>query len=111
MKHEISENRRSLTVTLDPDEQQELNEAIEGMEHPRLEEVLESLVCNSELDWIDPTETGDLTDAPMIGIRDYDDTGGPTDLGSVLERWAFMNYQVEDPVAVLAETGRLVFIC
>jgi hypothetical protein len=48
----------------------------------------------------------------MLGTRDNDEDGqtGPTGHGIVMERWAFMNYQVQDPVEVLAETGRLVFV-
>lgn len=118
MKHEISHNRNKLTVTIDAHEQAELKERIEDLKHAPedrpyipIEDVLEPLVCNSDLDWIDPTETGDLTEAPMLGTRDNDEDGqtGPTGQGVVLERWAFMDYQVTDPVLELAETGRLIF--
>ncbi len=48
-------------------------------------ELFEELLANSNLEWIDPAETGDLTSAPMVGLRDGD--------GKVSARWAFMNYQ------------------
>lgn len=48
-------------------------------------DVLDRLIANSELDWVSPSETGDLTDAPMLGIRGED--------GMVIERWAYMKYE------------------
>lgn len=32
-------------------------------------QALESLICNSDLDWIRPEEIGALTDAPILGFR------------------------------------------
>ena len=66
-------------------------------------EALEHLLANSELDWISPEETGDLTSAPMLGLRDKD--GNATDA-----RWAFMDYQIRSFVTDLIETGQAVFI-
>jgi len=34
----------------------------------QLADILEPLTCNSELDWVLPEYTGDLTGAPMLGI-------------------------------------------
>jgi hypothetical protein len=65
-------------------------------------EALESLIANSELDWIDPSEAGDLTDAPILGIRD--ENGNATD-----ERWGYMDYAVSDPLEVLREKGEIRF--
>ena len=78
------------------------NESGEFNSHAEYE-ALESLVCNSELYWIDPSETGDLTDAPMLGLRgeDYDE---------VIARCAFMDYEVRSFVSDLIETGRAVFV-
>ncbi len=65
-------------------------------------DALDWLVCNSELEWIDPSETGDLTDAPMLGIRDEN--------GEVRARWAYMDYQVRSFVSDLVERGEAVFV-
>jgi len=40
-----------------------------------LEDVMESIIGNSELDWIQPEEIGALTDAPIIGVVLRDDQG------------------------------------
>ena len=66
-------------------------------------EALEVLICNSDLEWIDPSETGDLTDAPMLGIRDHK--------GRIFHHWAYMDYQVRSFIDDLIETGRAIFIC
>jgi len=62
-------------------------------------EILEWFTCSSEWEWIAPSETGDLTDAPMLGIRLYDEDG------IVSERYAFMNYAVRSFLDDLADTG------
>lgn len=89
--------------------------------------ILEPLICNSELNWINPTDTGDLTDAPMIGITGGDDDAtrerkgtygaihGGSDVGGefyypILERWAYMDYQVRSFCDDLLETGEAVFV-
>ena len=65
-------------------------------------EVLESLIDNSELGWIAPEECGDLTDAPILGLRDEN--------GKVTARWAFMDYQVRSFLTDLVETGQAIFV-
>ena len=67
-----------------------------------LHDVLEPLVSNSDLEWIDPSETGDLTSAPMLGIRDR--------YNIVEARFAYMDYQVRSPVQDLIERGQAVFV-
>lgn len=64
-------------------------------------EVFETLISNSELEWIDASETGDLTDAPILGIRG--DSG-------ILARWAYMDYQIKSPLDDLANNGEVIFI-
>ena len=64
-------------------------------------DVLDRLIANSELDWVSPSETGDLTDAPMLGIRGED--------GMVIERWAYMAYEVKSFLDDLID-GEAVFI-
>jgi hypothetical protein len=65
-------------------------------------EAVEKLIANSELEWIDAEETGDLTSAPMLGLRD--------EQGQVISRWAFMDYQVRSFIDDLIEKGKAVFI-
>jgi hypothetical protein len=107
MQYTINETRSRLTIHADPDDRARLAEIkaddpdewgttmSEG-------EILESLICNSELQWINPADTGDLTGAPMIGIRGEDET--------ILERWAFMSYEVRSFCDDLLTTGEAVFI-
>lgn len=82
------------------------------------------LTCNSELEWINPADTGDLTDAPMLGIlgsavrddetpRGYNGPKiyvGPGLVQPILERWAFMDYQVRSVLEDLRDNGECVFI-
>ena len=89
--------------------------------------IIEPIICNSELNWINPADTGDLTDAPMIGITGGDDTmtrectgphgaihGGGDEQGAfyypILERWAYMSYETRSFCDDLLETGEAVFI-
>ena len=65
-------------------------------------DALESLLGNSPLEWISPEETGDLTSAPMLGLRN--------DEGEVTARWAFMDYQVRSFLTDLVEDGRAIFV-
>lgn len=56
---------------------------------------------------IDANQTGDMTDAPMI-CDDFtvEDNGDEVVYGNV---WAFLNYQVEDPLETLRDKGEVVF--
>jgi hypothetical protein len=81
-----------------------LPEAREDIEvgKTQLGDVIEHQLCNG---WerVAPEEIGALTDAPIITDdcqRDGD--GKLTECGPV---YAYMDYQVSDPVAVLAERG------
>jgi len=107
MHYTLNEKRNRLTIHADPDDQAWLAE----IKTDDLDKwgtlvceigVMEFLIYNSELEWIDPSETGDLTDAPMLGIRGEDET--------VLERWAFMSYQIRSFCDDLLTTGEAVFI-
>lgn len=105
IKHEISTDRKTLTLRTDESTSYDLR-TMRG-EDPdwgtiRVEcDALDYLTSNSELQWVDPSETGDLTDAPMLGIRDEN--------GTVLERWAFMSYAVRSFLEDLADKGEAVF--
>jgi len=74
-------------------------------------EFFESFLCNSDLDWVPPEITGDLTDAPILGIYEYDPELNSGDGEYYLvERWAFMDYQVKSVLEELLENGRIIFI-
>ncbi len=108
MKFTISKDRTRLTITADEIERKHLRELpADGHRDAictdsAMVDWLENLVCNSELDWIRPEETGDLTSAPMLGIRDAAD--------QVIERWAFMDYQVRSVLEDLRDKGEVIFI-
>jgi hypothetical protein len=131
MKYTISDDRRTLTLICEDNEQQNIR-TIREEEDPTWGtqqaecETLESLLCNSELDWVNPADTGDLTDAPMLGIiggeedetREESGPYGATHCGGdeggawfspILERWAFTPYAVRSFLDDLADTGRAVF--
>ena len=51
-----------------------------------LYEIFEWLTCNSDHEFVQPEETGDLTSAPLLGRRD--------EQGNIVQRWGFMDYQL-----------------
>ncbi len=53
-------------------------------------------------EFIDPIECGDLTDAPIIGLRNSE--------GLVVERWGWMDYQVCSIADAIMNTGRAVLV-
>ena len=81
-----------LIITANPED-------IEGMSE---NDIIDELRIDSELEIVYPWECGDLTDAPMLGLRD--------DEGNVTARWAFMSYAVELFSDVLREHGKVVFV-
>ncbi len=135
MKFEISPNRRSLTIIADEQDRKLLRE---GWDNPgetdldsdkALHEFFEGPLANSEFQWVQPEWCGDLTDAPILGLLG-DDVGesevktfpanyhGWREIGfngrekvfqPVLERWAFLDYQVRSPLADLLENGKVIF--
>ena len=134
MKFTISPNRYRLTITVDETERQQLRELGETVhQDATMHDFLEPLTCNSELEWINPADTGDLTDAPMLGILGSENTiegierlakGKPGICGSrlcghwdgkdrhqpILERWAFMDYQVRSVLEDFRDKGEAVFV-
>lgn len=126
-----------LTLECSPEEQAELRELSaayteEGRNHwtdQDESEFLERLIGNSALNWINPADTGDLTDAPMLGIwgpdipesrkGEYPQAFGFTQCGCwdgklqympILNRWAFEPYQVRSFLTDLMETGKTEFL-
>jgi hypothetical protein len=106
MNYKISKDWRTLTITADRMERKLLRE---GWDNPgvtnidsdkAMYEFLEPLVSNSELEWINPVDTGDSTSAPMLGILGDD----------IIARFAFMDYQVRSVLEDLRDTGKVVFV-
>lgn len=125
MTHQISPDRKTLTILFTEKERQNLRELGELIhQDATMHDCLEGLTCNSELEWISPADTGDLTSAPMLGIlgdeqRDDATPGGyrgtkvstgPGMIQPILERWAFMDYQVRSVLEDLRDTGKAVFV-
>lgn len=70
-------------------------------------ELFEDIFGNSDWDILRPEDIGVLTNAPIIGYGvDTDDDGSLTD---VLDVFWFPNYQVEDPLEILYNEGKVVF--
>ena len=107
MKLKFNSDRTKLTVTASGAERRELKTLGDEIHaDATLHEWFEQLISNSDLDWIDPSETGDLTSAPMLAIRFHDNE---TETYAVLERWAFMDYQVRSVLEDLRDRGEAVF--
>ena len=108
MNYHISKDRKTLTLTADAEERAEL--AAQGDEifsDQETYDTLEHVICNSELQWMNASETGDLTDAPILGIYG----AGPNDQTQVVsERWAYMDYQVKTLLEALRDDGKAVLI-
>ena len=66
----------------------------------------ESIIGNSDLDWIPAEDIGALTDSPIIGESSVRDDGTREVWGRV---WWFPDYQTRDPAEDLARRGRAVF--
>lgn len=132
MTYEISPDGRTLTILATPVEATNLrtirDEGGDFGTYRAEVECLEQLLANSELDWVDPVDTGDLTDAPMLGILGNDgmtreevdavecygalQTGcwdGRDRFSPILQRWAFMSYQIRSFMSDLADDGKAVF--
>lgn len=123
MKYSISPDRSKLIITADESERSEMREN-DFKSDKALYESFEKLIANSELQWINPEDTGDLTDAPMLGI--LGDIGpnvtGPrilvgawgtppiSNYFEINERWAFMDYALRSPLEDLILKGEVVFV-
>jgi hypothetical protein len=85
-------------------------------------DIFEPVICNSELDWLSSTDTGDLTEAPLLGVlaprpvRERQgacvftgfDPVGPL-YYPIVGRWAFMDYERMSPQEKLLRDGVCVF--
>lgn len=110
MKCTISEDAQTLTITASEDDLRDLRELKENdpffQSDSTLHDFFERLTCNSAFEWVDADETGDLTSAPMLGIRDTPDDD--QDSGSLLFRWAYMDYALRSPLDDLLEHGKVI---
>jgi hypothetical protein len=134
MTYTISPDRRQLTIHATSQDQEVLRGLGETIhQDDTMHAALESLVCNSELDWINPADTGDLTDAPMLGILGEPGTidemkrlaeSKPGICGStlaghwrgkdrhlpILDRWGWMNYAVKSLLEALRDDGEAMLV-
>jgi hypothetical protein len=108
---EYTYDDKKLTITVDEETRgflQDLIEANGGEANLRCEyDALESLVCNSDLEWIQPHEIGALTDAPILGIVERDDHGTIT---RVIHAWGFEPYALRSFVSDLIDDGKATFV-
>lgn len=121
-----------LVITIDADTQAHLAERQTEDDFDSVNymyDVFEDLVCNSNLDWISPDITGDLTDAPILGIlgeaipgsegdgvlagcyppEDCPDGEPVPHYHPVIDRWGYMDYALKCPQEDLANHGKVVF--
>ena len=110
MKTQFNPDRTRLTITASEGERANLRSLGETIHSDTmLADVFEHITANSNLEWIRPEETGDLTDAPMLGVCDYHKTRLCQER-AVLMRWAFMDYQVRSVLEDLRDKGEVVFV-
>jgi len=133
MTHEFRNNRSQLVILADAQDRADLRELKDedpdkwGTSQAEIEQ-LEHMLCNCELGWINPEDTGDLTDAPILGIVAGSDDEiitenkgphGAIVVGSwdgamryapILERWAYMLYERRTFLEDLLDKGEAVFV-
>lgn len=135
MKHTIHTATGNLIITADESEREQLRalRTENGGHFTSNDESdqLENLLGNSELQWLDPAATGDLTSAPMLGITYAGKDGdglrerslpphrfGEINVGAdeeggffaaISHRWAFMKYQIHSFLDDLADKGECVW--
>jgi hypothetical protein len=105
MRYEINEN--GLTIIADKKDVETLktvkDEKGDGFNcDDVMFDLLEGLVCNSELEWCSPYDVGALTSAPMLCIRAKD--------GEIETIFAFMDYQITSVQAELLDNNKVFFI-
>lgn len=129
MKYTFNATRTLLTISADEIDRANLREMGEEIHQEKtMCEFFDPLIYNSELNWIDAANTGDLTSAPMLGILSEPefkrhnletvrnrkniisscDTNGLM-VCHVVERWAFMDYQVRSVLEDLRDRGEAIF--
>lgn len=131
MDYMISKDRKRLTIYANTGERSDLmrQTGTSGIQsYEAMYDWFESLIATTELEWIPEGTTDDLTSAPMLGIlgeegnKDHTvflENHGLIDTGCdgywalarpILERWAFMDYQVRSVLEDLRDKGECVFV-
>ena len=130
MIFKISPDGRTLTVIASENEREQLRQMKNLQADETLYQFFEHIVCRSGLNWLNPADTGDLTDAPILGILGETQPANSKTLPShhgvvfvghygeppqdqvqpIIERWAFMDYQLRSPLEALRDKGEAVFI-
>lgn len=136
MKYRITDN--ALTITVSPAEQEGLR-ALHASDPDKFDTddamfVVLAMFTNHECYfWVDPSDTGDLTSAPILALFGEEEVGPspeeakgkglylvghfPPKPGEAIEyhyypithRWAFMDYQVTTPQRQLMDRGETTF--
>ncbi len=107
MNYEILENG-NLKLTPDEDELEEIKE-VENIHYDGIYfDVMESLVCNSDIDHIHPEEVGALTGAPILGIVSRDDY--TNEITEIYNLWWYPDYAIRGPQEDMLEYGYAIFI-
>jgi hypothetical protein len=130
MNHSFNPDKTELTLTIGKSERHFLKTFKGEFTDKIMVEMFEDLIDATELDWIDPSVTGDLTSAPMLAIWGGErpllpgETEGKGNLTAfyvwgnppekpyiraVLGRWAFLDYQLRSPLEDLRDAGQCVF--
>lgn len=131
MKAKILENG-NLKLTISSEDQMELDGmkrdlGIEFESDQTMWDWFEKFIANSEYIWIDPHESGDLTDAPILGILgtthplDADTVypyptvnagfwDGKHQVTPIAVRWAWMHYEVESLLEHLRRNGKAILL-
>lgn len=122
MQYSINNERNALTLKCNTETRERLRELLQegGFTRQHEYEMLEGLISNSDLNWIDPSDTGDMTDAPLLGIvgddvRPQDREAHPPCYGwlqyaPILERWGYPHYALRSFLQDLMEAGEATFI-
>jgi hypothetical protein len=121
MKYSYDEDK--LTITLEPEDKIELEDIDNLSLDSNMCLFFDSLLGNSELEWVNPEDTGDLTDAPMLGITTEDANSQPVygkvyvgswdkedHYANIIYRWAFMDYQIISVLERLKKEGQVTFV-
>ena len=100
--YEIRWDKEDIT---EEEKQEFLGDNENSTSNERFANLIEDFLCNG-WSWIHPEEIGALTDAPIISEdATYNDDGELTECGIC---YAYMNYQVHDPVDELFEEGSII---
>ena len=131
IKYTIDKDAGTLILTADEETRKEIRELVEDEREKGWQwlevEALDWLTSNSELQWVTALDTGDMTDAPMLGIVASEDEETRENRGPfgavyvgrdkkgpiyapILERWGFMDYAVRSFLEDLMNAGEAVFV-